>query len=155
MLVEFPVYRSVMSSKDIFSSYPARVQAGASYRRATGYYGVLDGEEVTIFKGEPEEGKTSKRIVPVYRLEPGGGMGVPTGLVFLRLAEGVDIEEHSQEINGAGYEVAERLSYAPNAAWLRAESGSIEDALDGLARLGSVPDVENFEPQMLMQSARR
>lgn len=53
------------------------------------------------------------------------------------------------------YELVESLAYAPQAAWLRAPAGDIADALAGLPRLEQLPDVENVEPQMLMESVRR
>jgi len=46
-------------------------------------------------------------------------------------------------------------AYAPNAAWLRARSGEIADALAGTPALDALPDLEAVEPQMLMERARR
>lgn len=53
------------------------------------------------------------------------------------------------------YELVESLAYAPQAAWLRAPSGDMADALAGLSRLEQLPDIENVEPQMLLESVRR
>lgn len=52
-------------------------------------------------------------------------------------------------------ELVESLAYVPQAAWLRAPSGDIAAALAGLSRLEQLADVENVEPQMLMESVRR
>jgi hypothetical protein len=94
-------------------------------------------------------------LIPVYGLEPSGLPAVPTGQVFIRFAEGIKAEERRQEINQAGYEIVQSLSYAPQAAWLRARSDDIADALAEISKLEQLPDVENVEPQMLKESARR
>ena len=65
------------------------------------------------------------------------------------------LEERRAEIEAAGYEMAQALDYAPHAAWVRARSGRIADALNGLRRLEAIPDVENVEPQMLTPRAAR
>ncbi len=95
------------------------------------------------------------KLSPVYTLHPGGSMAVPTGQVFIRFADGVNVEERREEIETAGYKIAQKLDYAPNAAWLRASSGSIAEALSGIDKLQKLKDVENVEPQMLMHAPRR
>jgi hypothetical protein len=129
---------------------PGNSAAAAAY--------VFNEGAVTVFKGGPSEATAAAapgKVSPAYSLVPGGSPAVPTGLIFLRLAEGVAIDERKKEIAEAGYEVAEPLAYAPNAAWLRAVSGDIADALGRLEALEKMPDVESIEPQMLMESARR
>ncbi|HAZ43592.1 MAG TPA: hypothetical protein DDW76_16925, partial [Cyanobacteria bacterium UBA11369] len=68
--------------------------------------------------------------------------------VFIRFAEKVDVESHREAIEQAGYQIAQTLSYAPHAAWVRAQSGKISDALTGISKLEAIPNVENVEPQM-------
>jgi hypothetical protein len=166
------------SPKDHFSEYPQQVPASTErpaslYVRQPGYYAVhdrrpdmpapgaallLNDGAIAVFRGEPDETQAASMagtLGPVYALQPGGPPAVPTGLVFVRFAEGVAADSHGEEIDRAGYEVAESLSYAPQAAWLRARSGRIADALAGIPALEKMPDVENVEPQMLMASARR
>lgn len=126
---------------------PGSPSPNAAYR--------LDNGTIAIHKGSPDHAVAQDRLSAVYALAPGGSLAVPTGLVFIRLAEGLDVRERSEEIKNAGYEMAETLTYAPNAAWLRPRSGSIADALAGLSELKKIPSVESVEPQMLMEGARR
>jgi hypothetical protein len=116
-----------------------------------------EGEDrIEIFRGEAEQQKNAPgQVGPVYTLQPGGAPAVPTGRVFIRFKEGVPVERRLREIEQAGYEVAQRLEYAPHAAWLRARSGEIADALTRIPALEQIADVENVEPQMLMQRANR
>jgi hypothetical protein len=160
----------------LFSEYPDQVRAGTQragvrFVRKPGYYAehgrrhdtpargaklVLDDGRVAVFQGEPpaDEKRTSPPVAlsPIYELQPGGSAAVPTGLIFIRLSEGVDVTSRIQEIEHTGYEIAQKVPYASNAAWLRATSASIADALAGIPRLEGLPDIENVEPQMLMQS---
>lgn len=92
---------------------------------------------------------------PIYRRAKGGGLVVPTGRVLVRFAEGEPAEHHRDELADAGFDIEDVLSYAPHAAWLRARSGDIADALAGLDRLAARPGVEHVEPQMLGEAARR
>ncbi|QKQ76371.1 hypothetical protein [Nostoc sp. TCL240-02] len=112
------------------------------------------GYSYAVFPGEPNQSEQGK-LSPVYTIEPNGSLAVPTGLVFIRFAEGVDIESQHEAINQAGYEVVESLDYAPHAAWLRAQSGNIADAIAKIPQLEAIPKVENIEPQMLMERGLR
>jgi hypothetical protein len=166
------------SKKEYFSKYPSHIRANMTssaplYVRKSDYYAVhpwppgraaedaallLDDGTIAVFQGEPDEVAAAAQagsLVPVYGLEPSGLPAVPTGQVFIRFAEGIKAEERRQEINQAGYEIVESLSYAPQAAWLRARSDDIADALAEISKLEQLPDVENVEPQMLKESARR
>ena len=163
---------------DVFASFPQQIPVSSkpgagTYKLMPGYYAthgkqpepaVRDAVQlfnegaIAVFKGAPDQATDAAwpdKLSPVYSLVPGGSPAVPTGLVFIRFAEGVPVDTLKKEIEGAGYEVAESLAYAPNAAWLRARSGEIEDALTGLKALEKLPQVESVEPQMLMESARR
>jgi hypothetical protein len=163
---------------DVFAGFPKQIHVGSrpgtgTYTQTPGYY-AIHGEQagpaarnaahvfnegtIAVFKGSPESATVAAapgKLSPVYSLAPGGSPAVPTGLIFVRLTEGIPVSKRDDEIKGAGYEIAEGLAYAPNAAWLRARSGKIEDALKGLEALKKIPDVESVEPQMLMESARR
>jgi hypothetical protein len=97
----------------------------------------------------------SEPITPVYRLGEHGALAVPTGRVFLRLAEGVDIDTRRASVEAAGFVVQQRLAYAPHAGWLAPRSGQVQDALNGFNRLLQIADVQAVEPQMLMPSERR
>jgi hypothetical protein len=130
---------------------------------------TLDGGSIAVFRGEPRDGpdattatsrsgakpKRAVTVGPVYTLGPNGPLAVPTGLVFARFTDGVTAESRRADLRRAGYDVVEVPSYAPNAAWLRARSGEIRDALTGTPALEALPDVERVEPQLLMQSTRR
>jgi len=167
---------------DFLARFPSQIAASSktgaqSYKLIPGLYAVhglptgtpapnaaylLNDGTIAVFRGSPDPAKEEEakaKLSAVYELGAGGQKGgspsVPTGLVFLRLADGVDIRERAEEIKGAGYEIAETISYALNAAWLRALSNDIADALRGVASLEKIKSVENVEPQMLMESARR
>ena len=94
-------------------------------------------------------------VGPVYRRGDGGGVAVPTGQALVRFPDGDTAEAHREELAAAGYEIAQVLGYAPQAAWVRATSGSIADALSNLDRLDAVPGIENVEVQMLSEASRR
>jgi hypothetical protein len=97
-------------------------------------------------------------LSPIYAQQSGGSAGsmaVPTGRVFIRFADAVKVADRETQIHDAGYEIDQKLDYAPNAAWLRARSGNIADALNGIATLAKLADVENVEPQLLMQASYR
>lgn len=168
-----PLIAEVRFQKDYFSKYPQQIRVGnrsaVSYNRQLGYYAVhynrpgteapgavlqLNDGAIAVFQGEPDEPKTDT-LSPIYALQPDGSLAVPTGLVFIRFVEGVDVESHHEAIKQAGYVVAQSLSYAPHAAWLRAHSGEILDAIRGIPQLEAIPDVENVELQMLMARVQR
>ncbi|BAY22435.1 hypothetical protein NIES2100_21980 [Calothrix sp. NIES-2100] len=169
-----PPIAEVRFPSDYFSEYPQQIRIGKDapvlYSRQPGYYAVhfqqptamstqstaalvLNEGKIAVFAGEPKPAITDK-LSPVYTLQ-GGSLAVPTGLVFIRFAENVDVESQQAAINQAGYEVAEKLAYAPHAAWLRAKSGKMSDAFQKIAQLQAIPNVENVEPQMLMERRQR
>ncbi|MEH1866249.1 MAG: hypothetical protein V7K69_14775 [Nostoc sp.] len=177
-----PLIAEVKFQNDYFSEYPEQIRVGSnstaiSYTRKSGYYAIHynnqpktvapgailqlnDGAMSTmgyayaVFPGEPNQSEQGK-LSPVYTIEPNGSLAVPTGLVFIRFAEGVDVKSQHEAINRAGYEVVENLDYAPHAAWLRAQSGNIVDAIAKIPQLEAIPKVENIEPQMLMERGLR
>jgi hypothetical protein len=98
--------------------------------------------------GSPKAGEA-----PAYELAPGTGEVRPTGRVLIRFRDAEALKRHQADIETAGYVVEEILSYAPNAAWLRAASGSSAEGLRGIPRLERIADVEQVEPQMLRPRA--
>lgn len=163
---------------DILAKFPPKIEVSSrpdakSYALMPGYYAIhgqpsgttapgasylLNEGQIAVFEGLPDQGSVADapgKLSAVYSLTPGGSPAVPTGLVFIRFADGVKIAERTKEIKEAGFEVAETLAYALNAAWLRARSGDIADALNGLRALEKISNVESVEPQMLMETARR
>ncbi|WP_445633193.1 DUF4384 domain-containing protein [Nostoc sp. DSM 114161] len=169
-IYSLPRIAEVRFQKDYFSEYPQQIRVGSegsvvSYTRQPGYYAIhynqpstvapgailqLNEGAIAVFSGEPNQSEKNT-LSPIYTLEPNGSLAVPTGLVFIRFAEGVDVESQHQAINRAGYEVEQSLTYAPHAAWLRPKSGNIMDAIAGISRLEAIPNVENVELQMLME----
>ncbi|MBD2677336.1 MULTISPECIES: hypothetical protein [Nostoc] len=176
-IYSLPPIAEVRFQKDYFSEYPQQIYVGSnrsavSYTRHPGYYAIrynqpdkvapgailqlnegaisTTGYAYAIFSGEPNQSEKNP-LSPVYTLEPNGSLAVPTGLVFIRFAEGVDVESQHEAINRAGYEIEQSLAYAPQAAWLRPKSGNIADAIAGISRLEAIPNVENVELQMLME----
>ncbi len=177
-----PLIAEVTFQKNYFSEYPQQIRFGTEqsavlYSRKSGYYAVhykqpgtvapgavlqLNDGAIAVFQGEPDESENAIRLAsttgtlgPIYTLQADGTLAVPTGLVFIRFVEGVEVESHRSAIKQAGYEIAQSLSYAPQAAWLRAQSGNILDALVGISKLEAIPNVENVEPQMLMERVQR
>lgn len=139
------------------------MQAGyyALHGRATGAPSddalfELKGGEIAVYRGDPAAGKGKERqVTPVYAAAD-GPLAVPTGLLFVRFKEGISAADHREEIERSGYEITQLPGYAPNAAWVRAHGGGdIALSLQGMKRLESLSDVENVEPQMLMESAKR
>jgi hypothetical protein len=129
--------------KNKFAEYPAKIRS-----RTQEPFQVY---ELVTAEDQPARSEAGKDPVATYVLQPGGSTAKPTGRIFIRLADGVNISERSDEIEKAGYEIAEKIDYAPNAGWLTERSGSVEKALAGIEKLESIKDVENVEPQMLMK----
>ncbi|PHM07557.1 hypothetical protein [Nostoc sp. 'Peltigera malacea cyanobiont' DB3992] len=172
-----PLIPEVRFQKDYFSEYPEQIRVSGDvslrtavfYTRKPGYYAIhynqpktvavgailrLNDGAIAVFSGEPNP--SEKDILsPVYTLESNASLAVPTGLLFIRFAESVDVESQREVINRAGYEVAQSLAYAPHTAWLRAKSGKIVDAIAGISELEAIANVENVEPQMLMERSLR
>ncbi len=174
-IYSLPSIAEVRYQTDYFSEYPQQIRSGTDrsavlYRREPGYYAVhynepgaiargailqLNDGAIAVYSGQPNNNSTQGTIGPIYTLQPNGSLAVPTGMVFIRFAENVEVESHRQAIEQAGYEIAQSLSYAPHTAWLRAQSGKISDALKGISKLEAIPNVENVEPQMLMARVLR
>jgi len=168
------------SQQDEFSRYPQEVRSSTQrssliYTRLPGHYAVQrevggppsagvvltineGAGQIDVIENQPVAGKDKERgegVRPVYKLQPGGGLALPTGQVFIRFKEGVKVEEQAEKIKDAGYEIAQSVSYAPHAAWLRPSSGDVADGLAKIPALETIPDVENVEPQMLRPRANR
>lgn len=160
-LARFPRQLAASSKPEaaIYTSVPDRfaVHRHQGGEKPPGAEYVFDDGKIAIFKGDtpPSAAAGDGNVSAVYTLAQGGSLAVPSGLVFIRLADGLDVNENTEAFADAGYEVAERLAYAPNAAWLQARSGDIADALNGLEELRKLSNVESVEPQMLMESVLR
>lgn len=167
-----------MSTTDPFPRSPQQIRTGTErsttlYVRKPGYYAVhgrqpgtpaagaaalLNEGAIAVFQGEPsrtEAASTTHTIGPVYALQPSDLLAIPTGLIFARFPTGTAAASRGEDINRAGYELVESPSYAPHAAWVRARSGKIADALANISALEQLPGVENVEPQMLMERRPR
>jgi hypothetical protein len=115
------------------------------------------GEHITIYPKDRFSGLGIKPSdwSPVYSLAEGGTYAVPTGKVFVRLADGEKLADHADRVRAAGYAIDQILSYSPNAGWLRPEGSSIARGLAGLQVLAAIPGVVNVEPQMISKAARK
>jgi hypothetical protein len=169
------------SRQDSFPDYPRDIQSRTpqrrtEYRLSPDFYAVQDSGEVSqaredvvailndgdhtieVFRGslaEPRRGAVKGRVRPVYTLQPGLLPAVPTGQVFISFKDGIAASERRTEIERAGYVIVRILDYAPQAVWLKARTGKIEDALNGLAALEEIADLVTIEPQMLIQKSSR
>jgi|tagenome__1003787_1003787.scaffolds.fasta_scaffold19856657_1 hypothetical protein len=111
----------------------------------------LEGDAITVVDAP----SAAQHVGPVYRAGPGGPIAVPTGRVFVRFQEGTDAASRAGELAAAGFSIESVPSYAPHAAWVRPGSESVADALVDLDRLRALPGVENVEPQLVSEAARR
>ncbi len=109
---------------------------------------TLEDEGVAVYRGVPPAA-LERAAIPVYGAGPKSPPLVPTDLVFVRFAEGTPADGRGADLERAGYAIAEIPDYAPHAAWVRARSGSIRDALAGLPRLLVLTGVRTVEPQLL------
>lgn len=94
-------------------------------------------------------------LSPVYARASGGRLAVPSGLVFVRLRQGTLAEARRAELERAGYGIDSIPAHAPQSAWLRSLSGDVAMSLGGMEALAALEGVENVEPQMIMEAARR
>jgi hypothetical protein len=158
------------------SDYPAEVEVRSSEGQATRYHLApefyarasstplspddrlvqkLD-EDFVVFEGPaPASALADGSISPVYRAQPSGMFAIPTGRLWVRFAEGIDAEEKRGAMAKAGFNVDEAPPWAKHAAWLRASSGKIAEALSAAHHLRTLDGVEHVEPQMLVASARK
>ena len=169
------------SRLDSFPDYPRDIQSRTPQRRteyklSLDHYALQDSSDdsqavedsvailndgdhtIRVFRGslgERRRGAVKGEVRPVYTLQPGGMPAIPTGQVFISYSDGIAASEHREEIEGAGYVIDRFLDYAPQAAWLKARSGKVEDALKGIAALEQIADLVTIEPQMLIQKSSR
>lgn len=127
-------------------------QPDVAYTLADDVVSTANADDVSIAPIGDELG--GQAIGPVYR-KASGEIAVPTGRALVRFADADRAEHHRDEIAAAGFDLEQPLSYAPQAAWVRASSGEITDTLSGLAQLEELPGVENVEPQLITEAARR
>ena len=164
--------------KELFSNYPKTIKA--SMQHAENYYVLQAGlyavqgdipqpckaaiivtiEEgrVVICKGTPDALPPSvdrNTITPVYALESGGPLAVPTGRILVRFTDNVTAVSRKEAFQRIGYIIDQELSFVPEALWVKSTNGDIAFALNNVAQLEAQPNVENVEPQMLMESLRR
>lgn len=165
-----------MNREGGFAGFPERVgvgtnRPGAYYVRLPGRHAVhhltptqdvadaemiFRREGIAVFRGEPAEPPSHQpAVTPVYKLHPDGPVAVPTGRVFVRFNEGVNVATRREEIERAGYEIIETPPYAPSCAWVQSASGDLALALRDIHNLERLPDVENVEPQMLSERGLR
>lgn len=158
------------------SNYPAELEvrstegAVARYQLAPEFYASSSGESlstadrpvarldenIAVFEGSAPKGDAAAgKVLPVYRAQPSGAFAIPTGRVWVRFAEGVEATRQREALAKAGFSIEESPGWAPQAAWVRASSGKIADALAAAARLSALPKVEQVEPQILTAIARK
>jgi hypothetical protein len=156
-----------------FSEFPEAFPAASNkakqeYRRSDTHFAVhgrkpspdatmtLRAERIAVYPlGRLSDFPDAVQRTPVYALQPGGRLAVPTGRVFVRLAPDQRFQDHAESFRKAGYDVIEAVPYAPNAGWLRSAGSSIAGALTGLPALTRIRGVENVEPEMLAEAARK
>jgi len=116
------------------------------------------GESVRVYRARAEDRQAqpagSGSMTAVYTLAP-GRLAVPTGRVFVRFRDDVVSTARSEDVQRAGYRIAQTLAHAPNAAWLEADDGQVTSALRNIEKLEQMNGVVNVEPQLLAPRAAR
>jgi hypothetical protein len=162
----------VVQPAEILSRFPERLAAGIPSRgrvferrpgcavhgrptgaTAPGSIFTLNDGEIAVYADPPPASELNRggiRLTAIYSSDATGPVLVPSGHIFARFHEDIRAEEQTQLLATAGFEIAERLSYAAHAVWLRARSGDAADALHQFPLLGEIGGIESVEPQMLM-----
>jgi hypothetical protein len=140
----------------VYEQKPGYVALHGGRLPAEGAVVVFEPEGIAILRAPPSTPLApGQTISPVYGPKEGEGLAAPTGQIFIRFREGERAAAHRAALERAGFHIARELDHAPQAAWLRARSGSIAEALGGVSRLRALPGVENVEVQLLMQRQPR
>ena len=117
---------------------------------------LFEPEAIAVLAGIPAGPLApGQAISPVYAQAGSDELAVPTGALFLLVRTGDRAKDHRAALEQAGFRIAHLPDHAPEAAWLRATSGSLAEALGGLSRLRELPGVESVEPQLLRRRAYR
>jgi hypothetical protein len=117
---------------------------------------IFEPERIAVLPGAPSAPLApTQSVSPVYAPQGSDSLAVPTGQLFIRFRQGETVAAHRAELEQAGCVIVQELDYAPEAAWLRARSGRIAEALDRVSRLRAMADVESVEPQLLMRRVHR
>lgn len=113
--------------------------------------------EVSLHQGAPASQSMSPdiEVTPAYAVTREAPPLAPTGLVFVRFDVGTDARSQASALAAAGFAIADVPEYAPHAAWVRAASGSVRDALLGLERLLALPELRAVEPQLVGERRSR
>ena len=158
-MAEYPTHVRSGTGNAVFERRPDlySVRQPATAAEADAVAVISDDARIrfAVYKGAPPNDRSGEDVGPVYSAGPGGPLAVPTGRVFVRLAQGVRPEHRREQFEAAGFHIEQTLSYAPNAAWLRPATGGVAQALPGLAALGRLPDVVHVELQLLFERALR
>jgi hypothetical protein len=156
-----------------FEDFPRRILVGSPeavvFEQKPGWYalhgeplptaeGVLrfEPEAIAVLPGTPAAPLAAgQSLSPVYAPPGSGALAVPTGQLFIRFRPGESALAHRAELEQAGCRIAALPDHAPEAAWLRARSGRLDDALGSVVRLQQLAGVASVEPQLLMGRALR
>ena len=141
------IYARVPDEVFIVGHVPPGVSVVTRIRGSEGEFSVCRDHDGTLASK-----LGSSKIGPIYAIEPNGPPAVPTGLIFVRFEGEFRPKFWRKRLAEAGYKVVREL---PGVICVGAISGHVPDALQGIARLESLPDVANVEPQMLMERVRR
>jgi hypothetical protein len=138
------------------SDYPSKLRVGETrlLLRADCY--ALLGEpgsgQVQVIYGEPPAGSPT---VGVYSPAGSPTWAVPTGRLFVRVAQGKRISAHRDAIEAAGFGIEKIPDFAPHSARVVALSGNPADALSRIERLTAVPGIVHVEPELLRARSAR
>lgn len=157
----------------VFDDFPPRILVGSErpvvFEQKPGWYALhgeplpagegglrFEPEAIAVLPGAPTAPLAAgQSLSPVYAQPGTGALAVPTGQLFIRFRPGESALAHRGALEQAGCRIASAPDHAPEAAWLRARSGGLADALGSVARLGQLAGVASVEPQLLMARAPR
>jgi hypothetical protein len=156
-----------------FDDFPRQILVGAErpvvFEQKPGWYALhgeplpaaeavllFEPEAIAVLPGVPAGPLAAgQSLSPVYAQPGSGALAVPTGQLFIRFRPGESALAHRAALEQAGCRIAAAPDHAPEAAWLRARSGRVADALGCVARLRQLEGVASVEPQLLMGRALR
>jgi hypothetical protein len=154
-----------MAFPDQFSSHNLP-HGSVNYHRAPGFCAVHDLAPSDHPQGEVARPESNVAIcrrdvhrandpatpttTAVYQVGDNGPLGAPTGTLFIRLADDAKLTDLKDALAEIGLEVLRWSPGAGNSGWIKARSGSIEEAIHRIPQLSSLKEVQVVEPEMLM-----
>jgi len=91
---------------------------------------------------------------PVYRIGEEGPLGVPTGVLYVRLVKGASLTSLESKFKNLGLVVL-RTSPISTTGWLEHESSDLNIALSIIEQLDKLSEILVIEPQVIYQKENK